>query len=170
MNKKAMEMSINALVAIILGILMLGGGIVLLTNIMNKGHALDEGLSAQVKQQIVNSIDDNHPIYAYPKTINFPGDTASFGFGLTNIYPEQRDFRFKVKSSDIPNPGTHIQFLGDEFTMKSKDKQTFQILVITKGIPHKTYNIKIITQTKKHTDPATAWANYYNESIHITYN
>jgi len=166
MNKKAMEMSINALVAIILGIMMLGGGILLLTSIMNKGHALDEGLSAQVKQQIINSIDDNHPIYAYPKTINFPGDSASFGFGLTNIYPKEKDFRFKVTSTDTDPK--NIQFLGDKFTMKSKEKKTFQILVTTKGLSHTPHNLKIVTEIKDVS--GSTWKSYYNESVHITYN
>ena len=165
MNKKAMEISINALAAIILGIMILGAGIVLLTNIMNKGHALDEGLSSQVKQQIINSIDDNHPIYAYPKTINFPGDSASFGFGLTNIYPEERTFKFNVTAVDIKDQ-PNIQFLGDEFTMKSKAKKTFQILVTTKELSHTNHNLKIVTEIKD----GSNWKAYYNESVHITYN
>ncbi len=85
--RKGMEMSINFLVVLILGIAMLSLGIWLLGDFFGSLHEFDKAISEREKEQMLTLIGDRD-VMIYPETLTIStGKTNSFLIGVHNRLP-----------------------------------------------------------------------------------
>jgi hypothetical protein len=105
-NKKGIELSINFLVVIIMGIVILMGGIALIVKMMSGADKIHMDLDRQTKEQIESLLLDGSKV-AVPintKEIRI-GKNDLFGVGVYNVLPET-DFKIKITFSNSYNEKT----------------------------------------------------------------
>ncbi len=98
-NKRGIELTINFVVMLVLGIAMLSGALVLTKNLFSKVHSAKAAVDSNTMNEIRNLIiDSDEPVVIYPgrKTIARKGDFV-FGVGIQNLLTEGDD-RFVVET------------------------------------------------------------------------
>jgi hypothetical protein len=96
-NKKALELSVNALVTIIIAIVILSLGIVFLRNFFKGAGQLKANIDEQTESQIASLLAEGEPV-AVPvnrKTVS-AGKHTTFGIGILNIIQDSPETTFNV--------------------------------------------------------------------------
>lgn len=144
MNKKAMEVSINVIVGIILGLLMLTAGIVIFKQIVDKSKDLNLEVEEGIKRQMLEAFNPGDQFYIpeTDKTIGL-GKSAVFYFGIRNIYNEKKYFMIDVSPLDsLPNQLSTAYYEGPH-EIDAMEKEIFLLLASTEDLPIGTYSAKI---------------------------
>ncbi len=123
MNKKsAVELSMNFMVVLILGIIILSMGIYLSYRALNRSYEVSEGLDTQIEQQIYNLLDDGGIVVAPVNSADIMRGAKPyvFGIGVRNI---NYSSNFKVFVEGV-------QVMGDKGVMcDSSDLKNIQFLM-----------------------------------------
>jgi hypothetical protein len=101
MNKKAIELSINFLVIVIISLVMLSTGILLIKKYFGTATDIKEQLDEQTVEQIEGLLDEGNSV-AMPlkrKTVE-AGANELFGLGVINLVESRVSFNVDVKFSN----------------------------------------------------------------------
>lgn len=93
-SKKGIELSINMLVVIILGIVILGVGFSIFNGAFQSVTEIDGKVNEDIEKQLQAMLDDGGPLAIYPDFDRDVerGEFASFSLGVKNIQREPRKF------------------------------------------------------------------------------
>ncbi|MAG73843.1 hypothetical protein CL620_05990 [archaeon] len=100
-KKGAIGLSVNTLVIIIIGMVMLVGGIALLYKFIGGSEDIKDSLDQRTASELERLLVDQGKQVALPlnrKTVT-RGETVVFGIGTLNVNTEEKNFRIEVKHS-----------------------------------------------------------------------
>ena len=105
MKKKAMELSINFIVILILSIVMLTSGILLLQRFIGSTQDLHRELDTQTINELERLLGTGQmTVIAFNNKAIKPGDSEIFGLGILNVKRTTEDFKVEVKASGAYTP------------------------------------------------------------------
>ncbi|MGV8168907.1 MAG: hypothetical protein ACP5N3_02520 [Candidatus Nanoarchaeia archaeon] len=141
MSRKGTEMSINVLVGIILGMIMLAAAIFIFFKIMNNTCETSCEVDQQTQSKITAALDSGEPIYVpeseiSPKTSCCGGnkDGVVFYIGIRNTFDNETDFKVDIKPSPSSDfDVSKIAYFGD-FSIPAKGVYYATVVVDTKGL------------------------------------
>lgn len=114
MNKKgALELSITAIVVLIIAITVLGLAIFFIKNLFGESTELLTGQLAQIKDQLRKNMEETGELVVFSKGTEFKvkrGERFEFHIGARNTAPESKCFRIAV---DCNKPFTTGEFCAD---------------------------------------------------------
>jgi hypothetical protein len=152
MSKKGMEMSINIVVGMVLGIAMLGAGILLFAKIADKGNELSSSVDERTKQMIYRALDSGEQIYVPESKVEVERKYANFWIGVRNTYQEEYPFTITVEQKDGPtkvvafDDDARIAYFKTPYTIEAKGTWPWNVVVDMKGI---TETIILVITVKK---------------------
>lgn len=125
-----MEVGINSLVGIILGISMFVAGAAIFFNIYSNVVNLPDGVDQLTREQIMNRFDTGSKLYLHDTSLRFDREgKAIFYIGLNNLEDTTRTFNIELQeSSEIRSI-----FL-EEITLESKERDVFMIIIMDQGV------------------------------------
>lgn len=105
-SRKGIQLSINMLVVIILGVVLLGMGIMLVTSMVDKGQSYSDEVDQQLMDQLRKSQFSDGRLVAVlsPQKEVSSGDTAYFVLGFRNNEDQPRNFRVVVDFNKDSSP------------------------------------------------------------------
>ncbi|MBT5022741.1 hypothetical protein HOK51_05755 [Candidatus Woesearchaeota archaeon] len=152
-NKKAIQLSINFIVMLILAVAMFSGGLIFLNKFFSKTTEMKGNLDAQTEKQIEKLLDSGSPVVLpiHTKEV-YRGKTAVFGIGVladkTAEYTMKPDFKTAFDSEKKTICGTGMDdcslnswltlgsgkmttpgIIGETQSLKKNEKGKFLILV-----------------------------------------
>lgn len=96
-NKRAIQLSVNFLVMLILGLFVLGMGLILTYKILNKTDDMTQILDSQLKDQVLDSLNSGSKVSIVLNPITTKsGKVAKFPLGIYNI---ERKKKFYIRIS-----------------------------------------------------------------------
>ena len=169
MNKKAIQLSINFLVIIILSIVMLSSGLVLVRKFFATTVDIKADLDTQTKGKISQllSVGETTALPFNKKTIN-AGENGVFGLGILNVLREEHQYRVNIVAWDaydknknqltgfdgmqsntfgMVEENKYVLYEDTEFTLKPNEQKEIPILVsMPKESQRGTYIFNVIVQ------------------------
>jgi hypothetical protein len=139
-SKKGMEMSINIVVGLILGIAMLSAGLLLFNKILFNADNTEKQIDEQTKERIYQALDTGDPIYVPVSNVEVEKKSAQFWVGIRNIDAEAGDFKIEVSEPSFGsgNPSnfqiSRVAVLNGPYTIGAKENQVVFVVVDMKGI------------------------------------
>ncbi len=103
MNKKAMEMSINLVVTLIIGIIIFGLGMGLFSKISSSGDDQINDLNSKIKNNIASLECDGDEIICSPSFKMRNGDEKTFELFISNNNDNNEKFKIEINSKDEDN-------------------------------------------------------------------
>jgi hypothetical protein len=141
MSKKGMEMSINIVVGMVLGIAMLVAGILLFNRIVISGDKVQVLVDERTKDMMQKVLDTGEPIYVPVSNINVERKHANFWIGVRNIENKAYPFTISVIEKDGPttdvadfNDDDRIAYIETPQIIDAKGNGYWNIVVDMKGI------------------------------------
>ncbi len=134
MNKRAMELSANFLVMVILGIAMLSMGTVFVRKMFTGASDLKTSLDKQTQEELENLLTAGERVaIPFTKKEVRAGETAIFGLGLLNILGEDSDFVVAVSCASVVPSGTCVSdiILAQPPTIKNNGQHKMSIVIPT---------------------------------------
>lgn len=96
-NKKGFQLSVNMLVVIILGIVILGMGLSIFFTIFNKGVDFREDMDEQTRMRLENLMDDGDPIVVgFTDKDGKRGSFVDFDIGINNELGLRKNFCVQI--------------------------------------------------------------------------
>lgn len=138
-----MELAINTLVVMILGILIVGSGIVLVSKISGSGIEVVEQLSKDKEQQLQSMLAQGQLVAVFPSSQEVAGGkSTTFGIGVFNVQDTEQVFSFSITSETAPvgagEDEWRISYI--PLTVPSKGRATAPIIVTPgNAVPAGTY-------------------------------
>ncbi len=117
MNRKAIELSINMLVVIIISLVILGSGVALLYKFMHQAGELEEQLDQRTREELRRLlIDQGRQVALSLRTAAIQrGESQVFGLGILNSGGVGNQFKVEVELSRASGPdGEDISLSGTE--------------------------------------------------------
>jgi len=137
LNKKAIELSINFLVIIILSLAMLGLGIQMMRSFFTQSVQMHQELSEREAAMIESMLDRGEKVaISINSKIITRGDVDTFGLGILNVLDSTEKFTiaYTVVANDInniviPDPGQKIKIIleNSEIDLKPNDREKINI-------------------------------------------
>ncbi len=157
-------MSINVIVAMVLGLMMFIAGITLFTNLFSKTSTTSEAVNNQLERELLNAFDDDSPIFVYKSTLTLSSEnTARFAFGIHNIHDASNQFKISITSLNMTAiPNEKISFLEGPYDISAKDKKPIIFLIDVKGAPLGQYAFKINVTMK---DSSGEFKQYFDPKV-----
>jgi hypothetical protein len=160
-----MEMSINVLVGIILGIIMFAAAALIFFNLMNNTRNVSEDIDAQTKAKIEQSLDSGDPIYVPSTMVQSEKGSATFWIGIRNIGSTEERFKINIKALDEPAGfQTRIGYFSD-YTISAKNNQVVLVVVNTKGLTQDITLLVNVTKNSTDTHDGTPYLQYARPKI-----
>tara|TARA_B100001971_G_C18202812_1_gene545691 strand:- start:69 stop:626 length:558 start_codon:yes stop_codon:yes gene_type:complete len=179
-NKRAMQLSINFLVVIILGIAMLVMGVVFVRKMFTGASDIKANLDKQTEEELENLMTSGERVaIPYTKKEVRAGKTVIFGLGILNVLGEDSNFVIDIECggtvpdtlscmpvNDIVHP-----FMINDLSVENNDQHKMPIAIKApsdKG----TYIIDIRICNYIAGDPVptcTTSVEYYDGSLHKIY-
>jgi len=98
-NKKAVELSMNFLVMVILSIVVLSMGIVFVTRLFSEAAKIPDSLNQKTETEIARLLSSGERTAIYPGEITIPrGKADVFGLGILNIASDNAEKCFYVNA------------------------------------------------------------------------
>jgi hypothetical protein len=150
MNKTGMELSINMIVVIILGLVMLGAGIAIFNNGFGSAVELRDEMSQQQQLQLNRLLDDGSSI-VIPFTVKEAkrGEHADFDIGISNeLNAGTIDFYIYVSLDDSNPTGSRALFSdkvlyvnnGDAISLGNNDRHYEPVrIIVDRKVPKGQY-------------------------------
>ena len=141
-SKKALELSINFLVVVILGLAMLSMGIIAFNKFFKGAESIKQRYDAQTESQLEALLSSGEKVaIPFTKKNVIAGESAIFGIGILNILGKEQLFVVDVRCDEfIPrnsnNPEScnsfdkNILYTSDH-TLKNNEEQKLPIAVST---------------------------------------
>ena len=109
-NKKGIELSINMLVVIILGIVILGAGFTAFYKTAHKVSDINDQVDAQTQQRLNSLLDDGAPIVILMNTKDGErGDSTTFSMAINNNLLSTKQFTVNISYA-----GTTADYEGND--------------------------------------------------------
>jgi hypothetical protein len=162
-----MEMSVNVLVGIILGIVMFGAAIFIFFNLMGRSGQMSQDIDDQTKAKIEQALDSGDPIYVPATMVQSQKGYATFWIGIRNIGSETDRFKVNIKPlAPIPNGFGlgNVAYFKDAYSISAKGNVFVPVVVNTKGFVQ---DITLLVNiTKNSTDgPTPKYEQYMKPKI-----
>lgn len=101
MNRKGFELAVNTLVVLILGFIIVGGGILLLAQILEGEGALAQEISAQQAQEVREQLTRGKLVAVYPTSTHAEsGDSVIIALGIENRLRDGENFSVAIRGYD----------------------------------------------------------------------
>ena len=165
MSKKGMEMSVNVLVGIILGLIMFSAAIFIFFKIMGDSGKTADQLDEQTRQKMVQALDGGDPVYAPATNVKVIKNSAKFWIGIRNVEDAPYEFKMKVECLDTCPEGLdigEIAYLPGPYNIAAKDNEFVSVVVNMKGVTQKA--TLLVTITKKNNDDSD-YVSYWKPKI-----
>ena len=155
MKKASIELSVNFIVVMIISIVLLGIGVKLMADFINKAHNMEIQVSEQNKEQMRKILYDGSLVSSYPSSVTLNrGEYADFGIGIYNKLGSDQTFSIsidKVAPESGPEPTLDYR-RGRPIPIKNNELYTDIGIRITvpKSTPPKTtyiYNVYVCNST-----------------------
>ncbi|MCF7871775.1 hypothetical protein K9L97_01965 [Candidatus Woesearchaeota archaeon] len=152
MNKKAIEMSINAIVAIVLAILVFGAGIGIFKSITSKGGDWLEKIDKDLEEKVRLAADDGTPLFVSPASIIIRGEEHEIVYvGVRNILNKKVNVSITANkimySGEIDFEGNYTAGLNlENITVDSKNAISRPIMLNLKEFPLGQSTIKVTAE------------------------
>lgn len=155
MKKASIELSVNFIVVMIISIVLLGIGIKLMADFVNKAHSMEIQVSEQNKEQMRKLLYDGSLVSSYPSSVTLNrGEYADFGIGIYNKLGSDQTFSISVDRNDLSSADspTLNYRAGRPIPIKNNELYTDIGIRITvqKNTPSKTtyiYNVYVCNET-----------------------
>ncbi len=145
LGKKGMEISINVIVMIVLGIVMFGASMAIFTNIFQNvvqvGEVMDESITNDIirrfpSSELVFLPEDNKA----PRTRFFGTDKdVVFYIGIRNDQDTRQNFKIIISptqtSAELGMEDEHIIFDPGPYEIGAKEEKVFLFIVSVEGLP-----------------------------------
>lgn len=143
MNKKALQLSVNFIVMLILAVVMFGFAITLTYNFWGKAEQMKTDIDAQTETEIERALIGTGARVALPlnsKTI-LPDGHAVFGLGILNVDVDSNLFFVEVEGAEkIDRDWLEFLYPQGGITVKNNERKKVGIAVKVKGgAPKDTY-------------------------------
>tara|TARA_Y100000310_G_scaffold341339_1_gene440172 strand:+ start:367 stop:906 length:540 start_codon:yes stop_codon:yes gene_type:complete len=166
MNKKAIALSINFLVVIIISLVVFGSGIAFLYKLMGSAEEYKKTLDSKTEEQLRRLLVDQGQKVALPTQAVYtePGKVVSFGIGILNILEKNYGTKFKIKVSPsiavdekkkkkLALPGKEwLLYISGPYVIKENDHKMVPIgIVVPKTAKKGTYifNAQVLDENGK---------------------
>jgi len=140
-NKKAVELSMNFLVVVILSIVVLSMGLVFVTRLFSEAAKIPDSLNQKTETEIARLLSSGERTAIYPGEITIPrGKADVFGLGVLNIASDNDEKCFyvnaQVSTTAVGKDGKTISvtnqigmaMVKQNYVIENKDKQNILIL------------------------------------------
>ena len=179
-DRRGMELAVNTLVVMILGVIIVGGGIALMYSIFNKARVLPGEVDKTLEQELFNILlgsKDRIAVLNNAQTVA-RGDTATFAVAIQNQVDNGTTTFTPVKAANAsvaPNPLCTSQtannlascplmdLLTDSFTLNRSDHKAFYVNVaVPRGAMagEYVYNVDVLNATGSNL--------YAREKVYVT--
>jgi hypothetical protein len=155
MKKASIELSVNFIVVMIISVVLLGIGIKLMADFVNKAHNMEIKVSEYNKEQMRKLLYDGSLVSSYPSSVTLNrGEYTDFGIGIYNQLGSDQTFSISIDRVDISsgdNPTLDYR-RGRPIPIKNNELYTDIGIRITapKNSPPKTtyiYNVYVCNST-----------------------
>lgn len=151
-SRKGMEIAINTLVVMILGILIVGGGMVLVAKISSGGAGIADEISKDQERGLAALLNEGQLVAAYPSAQTVPaGETRTYAIGVFTPGAAE-NFTITVASGDINPSQWKVNYLPKLATKPGKSATALITVMPTRSVPKGEYTFIV---TVKY-DDATA--------------
>jgi hypothetical protein len=163
MSKKGTEMSINVLVGIILGMIMLSAAIFLFFKMMDNSNDTQAKLDDQTRLKMVEALDSGEPIYVPSSNIVASKNSAIVWIGIRNIESESLKFRIDVTAlTPTDFDMSRVAYIGRDDAnynkvIAAKDNDFVNIAINTKGLNQKISLLVTVTQINSTNQKSQYW-------------
>ena len=170
-DKKAQELSINTLITIILGIVIVGGGIAVIASFIGKANELPGQVDAQTQTALRNAIRNGEDkIVAIPQTVKTQRKkTALYGIGVVNQGASGTSFKISsvtlevgpdtcsvLSAQQAPADCPQPNYLDSDFTIPNYETKTFYVgLDVPSTAPPGQYIYRVHIDQDSNVDYAT---------------
>jgi len=180
-HKKGIELSINFLVVIILGLAMLGMAVLFFTKFFAGARTIQASYDQQTEEELnAMLIAGKKVAIPFTRIEVKPGETAVFGLGILSIIPAQTDFGILVKCDmfvredgtvDGSCPLAESALYPDSKTLQNNEHVSIPIAISTnKDADAGTYVYDLCVCKDMCSDcPPVASSELYDESSHKLY-
>ncbi len=164
MNKKAIELSVNFIVMLILAIVVFGFGLFFVRKVFTEAGAIKAQLSDDAEKRVELLLDRGERV-AFPITNKdvAAGDVAIFGLGILNVRDITTTFDVNIactvaiypNEKEISNgcSGTWT-FPIDSFDLKKNEKKVIPIVIQAQGSkPKGTYGFTVTVTPRGESEP-----------------
>ncbi|MBD3208958.1 hypothetical protein GF367_00885 [Candidatus Woesearchaeota archaeon] len=137
--RKGVELSVNMMVTVVIGIVLLGIGIFIVTKIVDKGIEITGDVDEQLKEQLRKTQfrEGRQVAVLNPHERVKPGESAYFLLGFVNTGNTVKNFTVYVQESDrspTAFSGTgYVVYSSEQVTLQPKDDHFQWILFTTKN-------------------------------------
>lgn len=152
-----MELSINTLVVLILGILVVGGGIALVGSIIAETEDLLPKIGQAEQKQLVEKLQRGERVVITNNVKQGSYGDYTFGLGFKNSLPQDRNFTVEITPRTIVNRNGDVQYhvtdidmpaafyVEEEITLQPGEQHTDLLfnIDIEKGLPRGTYTYEV---------------------------
>ena len=156
MNKKAMELTINFVVMLILAIVVFGFGIKLTYDLFNLGSTTNEMLTKDMEAQLENMMNAGQRVaISYNLKQAYPGDSVLFGLGILNVGSADSGFKVAVDQGTAVDINEKKIWSRPELSYFHSYDRTIQLnqntkipvtVKVPRGTPRGTYSFKVAVQ------------------------
>lgn len=170
MSKKGMEMSVNVLVGIILGIAMLAASMLLFFKLMHNVDKTDKTIDEEMKAKVAQALDNGDPVYVPDTNVEVVKGFARFVVGIRNINEEPKNFNITITLLDPENVPANfdtvngIAFLPGPYNIPAKE-DTMQIISVNMNHVMTNSTHKASLLVKAEIQENGAWVQYQKPRI-----
>lgn len=164
-----MELSINTLVVLILGILVVGGGIALVGSIIAETEDLLPRIGEAEQEQLVEKLQRGERVVITDNVKQGTYGDYTFGLGFKNSLPQERNFTVEITPKSIIERDGDVRsvddmpaafYVDEEITLQPGEQHTDVLfnIDIEKGNPRGTYTYEVQIKYKNDNDNLVSYA------------
>jgi hypothetical protein len=173
-NKRAMQLSINFLVVIILGIAMLVMGVVFVRKMFTGASDIKANLDKQTEEELENLMTSGERVaIPYTKKEVRAGKTVIFGLGILNVLGEDSNFVIDIECGDtVPSGLLSCPDIIYKPSASIENNDQHKMPIAIKAPSDKgTYiiDVRICNYIVGNPPPCTTSDEYYDGSLHKIY-
>lgn len=129
LNKKGMEMSVNALVGIIIGLALFGTAMTIFFNIYNEASSAPGQVDDRMRQEIINRFDASQRVFVptTSQTLDRSSGDATFHIAVRNLDDEEGEFEIEVDTNEAS--GVEAIYLDTKEPIGPGDTYIFPVLI-----------------------------------------
>ncbi len=151
-GRKGMEVSINMIVAIIMGLVMFIAGTAIFFNIYESATELPDNVDERMREQIMNRFDRGDRIYVYDSSLSFDNNgEAIYYIGLNNLLDNgDTTFKINVETTDNVN-AVHLE----EIELSHGERDIFIVILQNEGVERRqqeSVNLTVIKNNEQNNE------------------
>ncbi|PIY60160.1 hypothetical protein COY95_03205 [Candidatus Woesearchaeota archaeon CG_4_10_14_0_8_um_filter_47_5] len=150
-NTRGIELSVNFIVATIIGMVLFIFGVILFKNMINVGTSSTEYLDQQSQRDIQEMLMRGDRVALPLRTVTIsPGESHVFGLGLLNAYDSDKKFTIRIHQTSatdkLGNPIATVLLFEEDIqdAIKSKEQKIIPLIIkAPRGAKRGTYELEV---------------------------